>query len=151
MSMVYVAVAVAVVSAGVSAYSQYSAGENAAEEADYNAKVAEQNALAEKDKASYDENIHRDNVRKLLSTQRALYGKSGVDMTGSPLLVMEDTAAKSEIDALAIRHGGDIAAAQQRSAATLSKMRGKNAQTAGYIGAGSSLLSGASSALKASK
>lgn len=122
------------------------AGDQQRKAANMNADIAEQNAIAERNKAAYDENIHRESVRKLLSSQRALYGKSGVDMTGSPLLVMEDTAGQGELDALAIRYGGDIAAAKQRSSANLSRMQGKSAQTASYFQAGSTLLSGASQA-----
>jgi hypothetical protein len=112
--------------------------------ADYNAAVAEQGAAAARDKAAYDEAMHREQVRKILSTQRALFGVSGVDMTGSPLLVMEDTAKKSELDALAIRYGGDVAAARERSQANLSRMQGEAVKTSSYYQAGSTLLQGAS-------
>jgi hypothetical protein len=112
--------------------------------ADYSASVSEQAARAAKDKAQYDENKHREMVRQIISSQNALYGKSGVDMTGSPLLTLEDTAGQGELDALAIRHGGDVEAARQRSAAALAEMKGDSAFTSGLIGAGSSLLTGAS-------
>jgi len=68
-------------------------------------------------------------------------------MEGSPLLVMEDTAATGELDALTIRYGGDVAAARSRSSANLSRMQGRAAQVGSYFTAGSTLLSGASSAL----
>jgi len=61
-------------------------------------------------------------------------------------LVMEDTAAQGELDALAIRYGGDVNAARNRSAANLSRMQGSTAMTASYFQAGSTLLSGAASA-----
>jgi hypothetical protein len=70
---------------------------------------------------------------------------SGVSSeSGSPVLVMEDSVKQGALDALAIRYGGDVEAARQRSAANLYKMQGNNAMTAGFINAGSSLLSGAS-------
>ena len=78
-----------------------------------------------------------------MSRQRALYGKSGVEIEGSPLLVMEDTAAQGEMDALAIRWGGDVAAARARSEANLMKMQGRTAGRLGAIQAGTTLLSGA--------
>jgi len=112
--------------------------------ADYNADVAENAALAAKDKAQYDEDKHRATVRQIISSQKALYGKSGVDMTGSPLLTLEDTAGQGELDALAIRHGGDVEAARQRSSAALSRMQGRSALVSGFIGAGSSLLTAGS-------
>jgi hypothetical protein len=128
------------IAAVVSAASTIYSGIKAGQAADYNAKVQEQNARYAQDKAAYNEKMHRDNVRKLLSTQRALYGASGVDMTGTPLLVMQDTVGKGELDALAIRHGGDIEAANQRAAATLSRMQGSTARTSGFLKAGTSLL-----------
>jgi hypothetical protein len=133
-------VALAVVAAAGTTMSAISAS-NAAK---YNADVAEQNAIAERNRAQYEENAHRRNVQKLLSAQRALYGKANVEMEGSPLLVMEDTAGQGELDALAIRFGGDIAAAKQRSAANLARMQGSSALTSGYVSAGTSLLTSAS-------
>lgn len=136
-------IGMAVATVGSAAGMVYS-GMKQAEAEEYNAKVREQAARAAQDKAAYDEQLHRDRVKKLLSTQRALYGASGVQMSGSPLLTLEDTAGQGELDALAIRHGGNVEASQQRSAATLSRMQGKAALTSSYIQAGSTLLSGAS-------
>jgi hypothetical protein len=119
-------------------------GEQSRKAASQNADIQEQAAANAEAKAKYDEERHRKSVDKLLSAQRALYGKSGLDMSGSPLLVMEDTAAQGELDALAIRYGGSVTAGQQRSAANLSRMEGSSAQTSSYFKAGSSLLTGAS-------
>jgi hypothetical protein len=117
--------------------------------ADYNAAVSNQNAQMAEEKAAYDARIHNQGVRKILAAQRSLYGKSGISSEeGSPLLVMDDTIKQGAMDALAIRYGGDVAAAQQRSAANLSKMQGKNAMTSGMLGAGTTLLSGTASAYK---
>lgn len=129
----------AVVAAAGTAYS----GEQQRKAASVNADIAQQNAIAAQQKAAFDEERHRDQLKKLMSSQRSLYGKSGVDMSGSPLLVMEDTAAEGELDALAIRYGGNVEAAQQRSAANLYRMQGGAAATSGYIQAGSTLLQGA--------
>lgn len=156
MSWVYSAALIisAVVSAGTAVYSADTQRRAGNQQADYNAAVAEQDARAAKDKAEYDEKAHRENVRKILATQRALYGKSGLSMEGSPLLVMEDTEKQGELDALAIRYGGDVASARSRSEANLARMTGRNnayAAKGGYIQAGSTLLSGAASASKYSK
>ena len=110
--------------------------------ADYNAKVSEQNAEAAQQKARLEENIQRQKIRTLMSKQQALYGASGVDMAGSPLLVMEDTAAKGELDALAIRYSGEIAARQARSQAEQFRQQGDSAMLGGFFKAGSSLLGG---------
>jgi hypothetical protein len=72
-------------------------------------------------------------------------------MEGSPMMVQADTMEQGELDALAIRRGGDVAAAEQRSMARLYKMQGKAALKQGYYSAGSSLLSGGSSWFSANK
>ena len=131
----------AVVGAGGALY----AGEQQRRAASYSADVAEQAARAAQEKAAYDEEMHRERIRKTLSTMRSLYGKSGVDMTGTPLLALEESAAQGEMDALAIRYGGDVAAARQRSEAALLRMQGKTAQVSSYFQAGSTLLQGAGS------
>lgn len=142
-----IAAAAAVASAGVGTAGAIQSGKSQEDMAEYNAAVATEDAKAAKYKAGYDEQAHRDQVRKTLSAQRAAYGASGVDMTGSPLLVMEDTAQQGELDALAIRYGGDVEASRQRSAANLYRMQGSSAKTSSYYQAGSTLLSGASSTL----
>jgi hypothetical protein len=136
----------AVASAVIGATGAVISADSQRKAANYNADRAEQNAKAAEEKAAYDERMHRESVRKILSAQRALYGDSGLSMEGSPLLVMEDSTKQAELDALAIRYGGDINAAQQRSSANLLRMQGANAQTAGYITAGTTLLSGAKAA-----
>lgn len=138
----------ALVGTGVSAYSAIEQGQAQKKAADENAAIAEANAQAAEDKAKYDEAQHREKVKRLLSSQRALYGASGVDMEGSPLMVQADTLDQGNMDALAIRKGGSVAAAEQRSMANLYRMQGKSARTSSYLSAGSTLLSGANSGIK---
>jgi len=121
-------------------------GEQQRKAASRNADIQEADARAATQRAEYDADLHREDVRRLVSAQRAAYGKSGVTMEGSPLLTIEDTIEKGGLDALAIRYGGDIAAARSRSAANLSRMQGSAAKTSSYFQAGSSLLAGAGNA-----
>ena len=146
----YVAAA-AILAAVASAAGTVVSADASRKAANYNADVAEQNAIAIKNQNEVNEQAHRDNIRKILSSQRALYGRSGVTMEGSPLLVQLDTAEQGELDALAIRYGGDVAAAKERSTANLYRMQGSQATTIGAINAGTTLLSGASSAYKTYK
>ena len=132
-------------SAAVGATGALYSGEQQRKAASYSADVAEHAARSAQEKAAYDEEMHRERIRKILSTTRSLYGKSGVDMTGTPLLALEESAAQGEMDALAIRYGGDVAAARQRSEAALLRMQGRAAQTSSYFQAGSTLLQGAGS------
>lgn len=134
----WVVIAAAVVAAAGAGYAGYAQNQAAKE----SAKVAEQNANAARDKAAYDEQTHRERVKKLLSTQRALYGSAGVTEQGTPLLVMENSAKEGEIDALAIRYEGEVEAQRFLSEASNLRKQGSRAQTSGFINAGSSLLSG---------
>lgn len=144
--MTWAATAIAAVSAVVSAVGVISSADASRRAANQNADIAEQNAIAARQKAAYDEQMHRERVKKILGSQRALYGKAGVEMTGSPLLVMEDTAEQGELDALAIRFGGEVSASQNRSQANLMRMQGRDAMTAGTFTAGATLLQGAGNA-----
>lgn len=135
-----------VASTAVSAGGAIYQGQQQKKAAEFNAQVAERNAVAAQNKAKYDEGIHRDRVKALLSKQRAIIGKSGLQLEGSPLLALLDTTEQGELDALAIRHGGDVQAARYRSSATASRMQGSAARTGSYLKAGSTLLSGAASA-----
>ena len=127
--------------------------------ANYNALIAKRNAdLALKRQelqqiqTDIQEKRHREKTARTIATQRTLYGKAGVvSETGTPLLVMGDTAADAELDALSIRLAGS--AEESRIIAEgagfgqesqLAKMRGQAAKTAGNLGAGKALLSGLS-------
>jgi len=143
------AAALPLVMAAVSAVGTFSAGQSQKKMADYNAAVSEQDAIAAKNKAGYEENIHRERVKEMLSKQRAIIGASGTDVSGSPLLAMIDTAEKGELDALAIRQGGKVQSDKFLNSAALSRMQGKSARNASYFKAGSTLLTGGYKAYKA--
>ena len=112
-----------------SARAQYQAG--AAEEAgrEYTAQITER-------KAAQEELASREKLRKLMAGQRALYAKAGVDISsGSPLLVLAETAAEGEKEALAIRAGG-------LEEAELERYYGRQAGRAGKVRAAGTLLTG---------
>ena len=87
----------------------------------------------------------------MLSAQRALTAKAGLEMEGTPLYIAAETIAGADIDALAIRYAGTVEQSQilaqqsgQKQQETLERMRGKMFGMAGRIGAGQSLLTGIS-------
>jgi hypothetical protein len=124
-----VALGVSLMGTGMSAFGQYQQGQAQAAASEYNAAATEE-------KGKYEESQARDRLRRLLGTQRALYAKAGVDITsGSPLLVMADTAAQGEQEALNIRRG-------YQTEAGIDRFYGKQYKKAGMIGAGSTFLSG---------
>ncbi len=103
---------------------------NAAERAgEFNANVATEAATIKEEQ-------QRMADRRTLASARATVGTSGVEMTGSPLDVMAESARQAEMNALIIRRGGVLDAYSARVA-------GKNAKTASRFGAASTLLTGA--------
>lgn len=142
---------IAGVGAASSAAGQIQAGRAQAQMAEYNAQVSEQEAAAAKASAAYEEARIRKEGEQLKAKQRARYSKSGIQLNSeSSLLVMEDTAADIERDALAIRYGGDVAGARARSQARLDRFQAQQYKTASSYNAVGSLLTGASRAYAAS-
>lgn len=121
------------------------AGQAAAAQAAFQSRVLHQQAAFERQRAAIQEARFRRESARVGSRQRTLLAKAGVKTTeGTPFLLQEETAAEAELEALTLRAGGDITAARLRQEAILARMRGQSSRTADFIGAGKSLLSGAS-------
>ena len=148
MSMVVVGTIVTVVGAGISAYGKYQSGQAQKAMADYNAKLAENEAIAKEQQAHAESLQMRKDKERLQASQRAGFAKSGAIITeGTPLLVMAEQAGIMELDILNAQRNRALESSALRSQATLDKYAGKQAATAGTIGAGATLLSGVGSAL----
>lgn len=153
--MMFAAIAGAVLSAVGSIQSANAQAANAdaqAQAANYNAKVAENNAMMTRQQASAREDAMRRQARVEAGKARAGIAQSGLAASGSMLDVYDQSALMTELDALNTRYEGEVQArgliAQSQLdsyQAKVAKMNGKNAKTAGYINAASSLLSSASS------
>ena len=145
--------AIGAVGAIQSANAAKAASEYNAQVQENNAKIAERNRLMALDQTESEAGAKMRENRRTLATIRAQYGKSGLDMSGSALDVLEDSAVEGALDVANIRYQGNVRAmgytdeaAAQRAGAELSKMNAKAQSTAGYIGAASSLLGGISRA-----
>lgn len=149
------ALGAAVVSAAGTAYG----GMAANAQGKYEAKVAEQNArlASEQSRDALERGqIERQRLDREYSqtagAQRAAMAANGVDLSyGSAAGVQQDTAMMRAEDRGALdrniyneMRGLDINAANYRSQAQASRMKGKNAMIGSFISAGGSLLSGAS-------
>ncbi len=117
------------VGTAVGALGAIGAGKAEQSAANFNAASAAQEAQSR-------ENAQRTAAQRQLASIRAGVAKSGARMEGTPLAVLSESAANAEIDALNTRYSG------QRESA-LYTARGQNARTAGYLRAGTSLLSSA--------
>lgn len=141
-------------------------GNAAAAAADYNAKVSEMNAeLSERrakdalDRGANEEQKKRQEVQQILGRQQAAFAANGVDLSfGSPLDTITDTAVLGELDALTIRQNANreaydyrVDAVNQRSGATLQRMQGQSAKTAGYLDAFGTVLGGGAKAFQTYK
>lgn len=136
------------------AFSVYGAIQSANAEASaakYNAKVADQNANIARQQAAADEDRQRRIAAKTMGGIRANYGASGVTLEGSPLDVIEESAANAKLDELNIRYNGELQAMGFQNTANLDRSRAANAKTSGYLTAGSALLVGGSKSYNAYK
>ena len=116
----------AAVSGGLSAYSSIQAGNAQRGQASYQAKVAEIAAQGQ-------EVERRRRLVQSLATQIAGRGASGIQLSGSPLVSLQDTINQSGLDRLGI--AGNISATKTQLSA-----QGHNAALQGRISAGASIL-----------
>lgn len=129
------------VSTGLTAIGQLNQGESEAQAAEYNAQVNDQNANASLTQSSALEGRQRILAKKQIGQARAAYGASGVQIEGTPEDVLGDSAAAAELDALTIRHAGEVRALSYRNEASLDRYRGRNSRLQGRIRAASTIFS----------
>lgn len=113
---------------------------------EYNAQSAEQNAAYSLQQAKENERRQRIVSKKFLGDIRASYGASGITTEGSALDVLEESAANAELDALTIRHEGQVKATGYLNEARYSRIAGENAKNASYLKAAGYVASGAEKA-----
>lgn len=154
-------VAASLGSAAVGAYGSIYAGQAASNAANYNAAIQMQNSEQAKRNSEIasqsgmaNQNIQQLKTRAQVGSIKANQGASGVGIhSGSSMDVSESAAVLGEMDALTIRsratreaYGYETQAVDFQNKATLERQEAKNAKTASYINAGSSLLGGAEDA-----
>lgn len=128
------AIAIGGAGLGLQMKGQYEAGKAAEAKAksegawrEYNAQIAERESRETQVAAAYEESKLRKGGERLKARQKVLYAKAGVTPEGSPLDVMEQTAAELEKDALMIRRGGQLGYQRFTAAAGLERMMGRSA------------------------
>jgi hypothetical protein len=145
--MATAAKAASAVSGVVGAIGAVQQGRSQAKIGEYNAKVAENQAIAARQKAEFDEDRQRQQARMFAGRQRASLSQAGGElMDAGDVLGM--TAEEAEIDALAIRYGGNIAAQSAQQKGALAKAEAKQASKASYAKAGQTLLTAGGRALE---
>src|SRR3990167_1939061 len=137
------------IAAGLSAASAVSQGKADRAQADFQARINEQQAQREREVSDEEERDFRKVQSANLAERRAALGKSGVDLSsGSPLLASSDFAAETELQAQRIRRGGETKATRLGQQADFLRQAGKSAQQRGFLRGGASLLSGYGKAFK---
>ncbi|MEM7122067.1 MAG: hypothetical protein AAF563_12360 [Pseudomonadota bacterium] len=127
----------------VSAGAAVAQGVQASNAAKANAKALEADAIATQQSARLQEQQSRRQTARLLATQRARFGKAGVTLQGTPLLVQDETAAEGELEARIIRFGGNVDATSLRNSAAVQRSEASALRTGGFLNAGQTLLAGA--------
>ena len=149
--------AAVVASTALAAYGAISQGEAAsaqyksqADAAEYNAQVARNNAQSASDQANFREEQQHRKFAQLQGQALAAIGQSGTGYSGSNLDMLHQNEVNNQLDALTIRYEGQqqasgLMAQSQMSQleASQAKSNSSSALTAGYIGAGTNVLSGA--------
>jgi hypothetical protein len=117
-------------------------------QAQYNAEIAKRNEqLALQSTASQIEDKQREQRRQIGSI-RAAYGASGLELAGSPLDVLEDTATEQQYDLAKVEHTGRMKALGYKDQQNQFEAQASNELAAAPIAALGSIFSAGSSLMK---
>lgn len=138
------AAALPFIAAGASAIGSIYAGNQAAAQNSYAARVAEQNQVIARQQSNAREELIRREMAQRLGQQRAAAAQSGFDpSTGSMLALQGESAGNAELEALTARYEGQLQAISFGNEAAGYRSQAKAARTTGYLNAAGSLLSSA--------
>jgi hypothetical protein len=125
-----------------------------------NRQIAENAAQYVEGKGRYEAGLLREKTQRVIGSEKAAYGVSGVDMVGTPSAVIADTFAQGERDARMAIQNANYEAWKMRTSGQTSMWEGQmqenkylqgagaarsmgwNRMVAGGIAAGSSILTG---------
>lgn len=145
------AAGIPVVGGLVKGYSDLQAGSAAASADNFNANMKEVEATDALSQAAEQVRQQQSSAYQTISSARANYGASGVQSnTGSALAVLSKSAENSEMDALNIKHAGDMKAWADRAGATLDRTAAGNAITQSQWSAATDFIAGGTSSLNSS-
>lgn len=142
----FIALGASVLGTGVSAVGAIQQGQQAAAAAEYSAQVQEQNARIAREQGATEAARIARGVERQIGTIGANTGASGLTMEGSPLAVLLETRKLGRLDELTAGYNAEVQARGAQAQAQQYRLAGRDAASAGYIGAASALLTGATSA-----
>ena len=122
------------------------AAKAARQTAEYNAQVAENEAILLQRKKTAEEASMRQSAERTIASQRVATAASGVQMSGSALQALADSYFATEMDALNIQYAADIEQTAKASEAALARAEGRARSSALKTQSYQSLLQGGSQA-----
>ena len=133
----------AVAATGLQAYGQYREAEEKAKAENYNAAVSRQESEIALEKGASEAARQRRSAGLLRGRQESIYAKSGVLLRGSPLTIIEDSAAEAELDAMIYEYNAKIDSSRALSEAAFRESQAKAIRQQGLFKAGTTILTGA--------
>lgn len=144
MSAIITSLAITAAGVGFSAYSQYQQGKTQQGINDYNAALSDQDAMVTARDGAALANAQRRQNAQVLARQRTAFAANGiVGETGSPLMTQVQQAGYLEMGALETQRTANIKAGAYAQQATLDRISGKAARSAGGLNAAATILQGA--------
>jgi len=116
---------------------------------EFNAKLAENEAVILRRAKVREESNLRKASERTVATQRVATAASGIEMSGSALDALADSYFNTEMDALDIRYAANIEETAKKSQAALSRAEGRAKKQAYQLASYQSLLEGGEKLAKA--
>ncbi len=109
---------------------------------EFNAKLAENEAVILRRAKVREESNLRKASERTVATQKVATAASGIEMSGSALEALADSYFNTEMDALDIRYAANIEETAKKSQAALSRAEGRAKKQAYQLASYQSLLEG---------
>jgi hypothetical protein len=146
MWIIGISTAVSVIGTGVSVYGQQQAAKGAEYTAEYNAKLATQQAAHETEVSTENARRKTRENAQLIGLQREAIAASGLAPSGTPLAILGDSVTTLQRDIMDMGYEAAARANQLHSAAAMSLTEGRNTATGLRTSSYATALSGVSSA-----
>lgn len=139
-----------VAGAGMQMYGQYKSSKAQQLQFEREAQLRDMQSLQAQKQAERDARLLQTRGQKIKGAQQAAFAAAGVQLKGTPLEIMEDTARQIEEERLSVLEGGGFKASQLGESAATSRMRQREASRALPFQIGGTLLTSSAQAAKAS-
>lgn len=131
-----------IIGTGISAFASISSGMSKKEAYEMEA-AAKQSQAAQVDlSAGREIELTQRKYERTKAAQIASFGKSGVTLSGSPLMFLEESAAEAFDEIRSIQDAASYRKSTLQSEAMMSRSLGEDAELAGYLSGAGSILTG---------